>query len=104
MRALLGPALLLARGAGQTTTPTASPSPACAAPPGSFCGGGGAVLACAAGSFCAGGAALNESCYPASACPVAGLSAQPPCYWNVSTLAGRATTGFANGAAQRRLL
>ena len=56
------------------------------------------MLACPAGAFCAGGEALNVSCYPVAACSVPGLRAQPPCYWNVTTLAGRATTGFTNGA------
>ena len=48
----------------------------------------GACTQCPIGAYCAGGAALNVSCYPVSACAVAGLSAQPPCYWNVKTLAG----------------
>ena len=55
------------------------------------------MLPCPIGAFCAGGAAKNVSCYPATACNVAGLSAQPPCYWNVSTLAGRSTSGFSDG-------
>ena len=38
------------------------------------------------------------SCYPEAACPVAGLSAQPPCYWNVSRLAGSGAAGWADGA------
>ena len=37
------------------------------------------------------------TCYPATACTVAGLSAQPPCYWNVSTLAGSGVAGWADG-------
>ena len=32
-----------------------------------------------------------------TACTVLGLSAQPPCYWNVSTLAGSGSASFANG-------
>ena len=92
-------ALLLVLCAGQTTSPTTSPSPTptpCAAPPGYFCSGGSALL-CPIGAFCAGGAALNVSCYPVTACTVAGLSAQPPCYWKVSTLAGSGVLGHANG-------
>ena len=84
---------LLAPCYAQTISPTPAP---CSAPPGSFCSGG-ATLLCPIGAYCAGGAALNVSCYPVTACAVAGLSAQPPCYWNVSTLAGRPTTGFTNG-------
>lgn len=52
---------------------------------------------CPVGSFCSGGGALNISCYPAMACAVAGLSAQPPCFWNVSTIAGTGVAGFAEG-------
>ena len=86
---------LLAHCAGQTISPTASPSP-CSAPPGYFCSGG-AALICPIGAYCAGGAAMNVSCYPTTACTVAGLSVQPPCYWNVSTLAGRGAAGSTNG-------
>ena len=85
-------AALLAMGVpcrGQTPAP-------CSALPGSYCSGG-SPLPCPIGSFCTGGAAPNTPCAPATACAVPGLSAQPPCYWAVTTLAGRATTGFANG-------
>ena len=67
-----------------------------AAAPGSFCAGAVETL-CPVGAWCAGGAFANAPCYPAAACAVAGLSAQPPCYWNVSTLAGNGTAGFADG-------
>jgi hypothetical protein len=90
---------LLALCSGQTVSPTTSPSPSptpCSAPPGYFCSGGSALI-CPIGAYCAGGSALNVSCYPVTACTVAGLSAQPPCYWNVSTLAGSGASGSANG-------
>ena len=90
---------LLAFCSGQSVSPTTSPSPSitpCSAQPGFFCNGGSALI-CPIGAYCAGGSALNVSCYPVTACTVAGLSAQPPCYWNVSTLAGSGTPGFAEG-------
>lgn len=37
------------------------------------------------------------SCYPLAACSVTGLSAQPPCYWSVSTVAGNGAAGYADG-------
>ena len=37
------------------------------------------------------------SCYPVTACTVAGLSAQPPCYWNSRTLAGNGSAFYADG-------
>ena len=84
---------LLALCAGQTISP--SPTP-CSAPPGYFCSGGSALI-CPIGAYCAGGSALDVSCYPVTACTVAGLSAQPPCYWSVSTLAGSGAAGSSNG-------
>jgi sugar lactone lactonase YvrE len=90
---------LLAFCSGQSVSPTTSPSPSitpCSAQPGFFCNGGSALI-CPIGAYCAGGSALNVSCYPVTACTVAGLSAQPPCYWNVSTLAGNGAAGSANG-------
>ena len=86
-------ALLVALCSGQTASPTTSP---CSAPPGYFCSGGTALL-CPIGAYCAGGAALNASCAPLTACTVAGLSAQPPCYWIVSTFAGNGVAAYANG-------
>jgi hypothetical protein len=91
--------------ASPSLTPSRSPSPSptpCSAPPGSFCSLG-SVLTCPIGAYCAGGSALNVSCYPLSACTVAGLSAQPLCYWNVSTLAGSGVLSFldTNSAAAR---
>jgi hypothetical protein len=91
--------LMLSLCSGQTTSPTTSPSPTpapCSAPPGFFCSGGAARI-CPIGAFCAGGAALNVSCYPVAACTVAGLSAQPPCYWNVSTVAGNGVVSSIDG-------
>ena len=79
---------LLALCTGQTVSPTTSPSPTptpCSAPPGYFCSGGSALI-CPIGAYCAGGSALNVSCYPVTACTVAGLSAQPLCYWKTLTI------------------
>ncbi len=91
---------LLALCSGQTASPTTSPSPtrtpSCSASPGYFCSGGSALI-CPIGAYCAGGAAANISCCPVTACTVAGLSAQPPCFWNVSTLAGSGAVGSFNG-------
>ena len=86
---------LLALCSSQTMSPTTSPSP-CSAPPGFFCNGG-STLICPIGAYCVGGAALNVSCYPVTACTVVGLSAQPTCYWYVSTLAGSGAPGASNG-------
>jgi DNA-binding beta-propeller fold protein YncE len=86
------PVLLSFSISGPTATASASPSPSasrvpCAAPAGSFCAGGSSsVQPCPAGSFCP-GLGLSMPCYPATACPVANLSAQLPCIWNVSTVA-----------------
>jgi sugar lactone lactonase YvrE len=71
----------------------------CAA--GSFSAAGAAACAftaasCPVGTF-ASGAAACAPCAPATACTVAGLSAQPPCYWNVSTFAGSGAAGWADG-------
>ena len=78
--------------------PSASPTPTpCSAAPGYFCSGGSALI-CPVGAFCAGGAALNVSCYPVTACSVAGLSAQPPCNWLVTTLAGNGVNGNVDGS------
>ena len=90
---------LLALCTGQTVSPTTSPSPSptpCSAPPGYFCIGGSALI-CPIGAYCAGGSAQNVSCYPVTACSVVGLSVQPPCYWNVSTLAGSGTAAYSDG-------
>ena len=90
---------LLALCSSQTTSPTTSPSPTptpCSAPPGYFCSGGSALI-CPIGAYCAGGSALNVSCYPVTACTVAGLSAQPPCFWNVSTYAGNGLSSSTDG-------
>jgi hypothetical protein len=52
---------------------------------------------CPVGTFANVSASACAPCSPATACPVSGLSAQPPCYWNVSTLAGNGTAGWADG-------
>jgi sugar lactone lactonase YvrE len=54
------------------------------------------VSTCPVGTY-ANGAAACAPCSPATACTVVGLAAQPPCYWNVSTLAGSGAAGSANG-------
>lgn len=95
----------LCRSSSPTRTPSPSGSPTlipCSAPPGYFCRGG-AALVCPIGAYCAGGAALNVSCYPATACSVAGLSAQPACFWNVSSLAGSGAVGSVNGIGSMAL-
>ncbi len=75
-----------------------------------------ACLSCAVGAYSASGAsscaftattcpvgtyaaapASCAACSPATACTVPGLTAQPPCYWNVSTLAGSGAAGWADG-------
>jgi hypothetical protein len=75
-------------------------APCAAAAPGFGCAAGSTSptpTLCAVGFFCAGGAAGATPCVPATACPRAGLAAQPACYWNVSTLAGNGTGVFADG-------
>ncbi len=51
---------------------------------------------CPVGTY-ANGTAACVPCFPATACTVPGLAAHPPCYWNVSTLAGNGVGGYANG-------
>jgi hypothetical protein len=51
---------------------------------------------CPVGTYASMPAACT-ACSPATACTVAGLSAQPPCYWSVSTLAGSGEAGWADG-------
>jgi hypothetical protein len=91
---------LLAFCSGQTVSPTTSPSPSptpCSASPGYFCSGGSALI-CPIGAYCAGGSALNVSCYPLTACTVAGLSAQPPCFWlTESRFVGSGSAGSVDG-------
>jgi DNA-binding beta-propeller fold protein YncE len=92
--------VLLALSTGLTVSPTTSPSPTptpCSASPGYFCSDGSALI-CPIGAYCAGGSALYVSCYPATACTVAGLSAQPPCFWKASTLAGNGTSCAVDGS------
>jgi DNA-binding beta-propeller fold protein YncE len=55
------------------------------------------VATCPVGSY-ANGTAACAPCSPATACTVPGLSAQPPCYWNVSTTVGSGIAGFADGS------
>jgi sugar lactone lactonase YvrE len=80
---------------------SAACSGACTSAPGFYCPAGStaanATLLCPTGAFCAGGAAPSAPCSPATACSVPGLSAQPPCYWNISTLAGTGSAGWADG-------
>jgi sugar lactone lactonase YvrE len=68
------------------------------AAPGFYCAGS-VETACNAGAFCAGGGAGNASCMVPSLCDAGGLSAEPPCLWSVSTLAGNGSAApFADGA------
>jgi hypothetical protein len=89
-------------------------------PAGSFCTGGStAPQTCPAGAYSPAGAsscaytasacpvgtyaaapASCVACSPATACSVVGLSAQPPCYWRVSTLAGSGALGWADGQGE----
>ena len=85
-----------------STTPGASSTAACApCSAGAYSVQGSTACAftsttCPIGTF-ANGPAACEPCSPATACTVAGLAAQPPCYWNVSTLAGSGAAGWADG-------
>ena len=81
--------LLLLRGA-LAACPAAAPGASCV---------GGVETQCPVGYFCAGGALAPGAtpCLTPGNCGVAGLAAEPPCAWNVSTLAGNGTTAFANG-------
>lgn len=67
---------------------------------GLLCGGVGGVyhsagecVECLRGSFCPGNDGMFN-CTPATACSTPGLASQPPCYWNVSTLAGSGAKGY----------
>ena len=51
---------------------------------------------CPIGTY-ASGAAACAPCSPATACTVPGLSAQPPCFWSASTLAGSGAAGWMDG-------
>ena len=108
-------------GTYSTFVGAAAPSTCAACPAGTFSTSTGAASSaacspCAAGSYSAAGAtscaytastcpvgtyasapASCAACSPATACTVPGLSAQPPCYWNVSTLAGSGAAGWADG-------
>jgi hypothetical protein len=53
---------------------------------------------CPIGFFCTGGGRSATPCYPAAACTVAGLTAQPACYWQARTHAGSGTAATADGA------
>jgi hypothetical protein len=68
-----------------------------AAAPGYYCVGAVETL-CLSGKYCIGGAAPAVSCMTPANCAGVGLSAEPPCVWNVTTLAGSGSaTPFANG-------
>ena len=75
----------------------------CSALPGTYCAAGSTAPivapACPIGSRCAGGSAVPVPCYPASACAVAGLSAQPSCFWRADTYAGNGSASSSDGAA-----
>lgn len=89
-------------------SPTSSPTPTLftaanlIAPPGYYFPPGSASAAnatiCPVANFCPGGSpGVVVPCFPATACTVPGLSLQPTCYWNTSTLAGNGIAGYANG-------
>jgi sugar lactone lactonase YvrE len=67
-----------------------------AAAPGYFCVGAVETL-CQSGKYCIGGAAPAIPCMTPANCAEVGLSAEPGCFWNVTTLAGNGGTTFANG-------
>ncbi len=53
---------------------------------------------CLSGRYCTGGAAPATPCLTPANCAVAGLSAEPPCVWSVTTLAGSGSQSpIANG-------
>ena len=89
------PPLLLAL----SLLPLGARAQGCTAQAGYGCAGAATTATlCPVGSYCPGGnPAPVVECYPTAACPVAGLAAQPPCYWNVSTLAGAGVAGYADG-------
>ena len=80
--------------------PGGTPAPALPCPPSSFSAAPGAAACtqCPIGAYCAGGGTAAVPCSPATACTVPGLAAQPPCFWNVSTLAGSGARASTNGA------
>ena len=67
------------------------------AAPGSYCEGAVETL-CSPGTFCLGGAVPARACITPANCVAPGLRAEPPCVWNVTTLAGSGSTApFADG-------
>ena len=54
------------------------------------------AASCPVGTF-AGATSACTTCSPTTACSVPGLLAQPPCFWNLSTLAGSGSMGWADG-------
>ena len=80
----------------------------CSASPGFWCPAGGAVpigaASCPAGYVCFGGTpALATPCLTPSLCTATGLSEEPFCVWNVSTLAGNSATGYSDGRGTQAL-
>jgi sugar lactone lactonase YvrE len=67
-----------------------------AAAPGYFCTTSMETL-CPVGSFCTGGSAAAMPCMTPANCAGVGLSAEPPCVWNVTTLAGSGDASFFDG-------
>ena len=85
--------------AGASTSTCTGP---CSAPPGFGCPAGSTspagALQCTPGSFCPGGTpAPAIPCLTPANCGAVGLSAEPPCVWNVTTLAGNGSSTFADG-------
>jgi sugar lactone lactonase YvrE len=86
--------------AGYFCPPLSTAPIPCTGPPGYGCAPGSAVnaTACIPGYFCPGGTpALATPCMTPANCAAVGLSAEPPCVWNVTTLAGSGNAAFANG-------
>jgi sugar lactone lactonase YvrE len=61
------------------------------AAPGSHCVGAVETL-CSPGTYCLGGTEPARACITPANCVATGLRAQPPCVWNVTTLAGSGST------------
>ena len=67
-----------------------------AAAPGYFCVGS-LETQCPVGSFCTGEGAAAIPCLTPANCAVEGLSAEPPCVWSVTTLAGSGSASAVDG-------
>ena len=78
---------VVSSGPSPSGSPTSAP---CTAPSGYYCSSSVSTL-CPVGFYCLGGvgaAGISTPCFPATACPLPGLSSPLPCAWTASTLAG----------------